>query len=837
MKHRSTVKKNSVGRAGSRSVYSAIEDWFSIRGWKPFPFQQEVWDAFANGQSGLIHSATGTGKTYAAFLGPIIERLSDMKSNSDAATRPDPLTVLWITPLRALASDTAAALEAPVRHFNLTWEVGTRTGDTNSSVRARQRRRLPTVLVTTPESLTLFLTHANAPDQFRHLQLVVVDEWHELLSSKRGVQTELALARLKQWTQRLRIWGLSATLGNLDEALAALLGGSTGRIVRGLIPKQVQIDSLIPTTIDRFPWAGHMGLRLLPKVIEAIDDSDSTLVFTNTRAQAETWYQAIVNARPVWKQCIALHHGSLDRTARDEAENGLRDGTIRAVVCTSSLDLGVDFTPVDRVLQIGSPKGVARLLQRAGRSGHQPGAVSRLTFVPTNGLELIEVAAARAEAIAGNVEGRIPLEKPLDVLAQHVVTVALGSGFQAEELFNELRGTYSYRHLTKDEFQWVLDFVTHGGETLKRYSQYHRVELSDGVFQLKNQRLARQHRLSLGTIVSDAAMEVRYQNGRRLGTIEEAFVSRLKSGDGFTFAGKPLQLIRVQDMTAWVRRARRSNPRIPRWMGGRMPLSTELAACVQRKLEDAKNGVYQDKEMLAAKPILDLQQQWSRVPSQNEFLIESLESREGHHLFFYPFAGRLVHEGLAALLAWRMAKEQSITFTMAVNDYGFELLSATPVPSEQVTMREFLTTVHLDCDILGSLNATEMARRQFREIARVSGLIFEGYPGRAKNDRQLQASSGLLFDVFTNYDPNNLLVEQAMKEVLERQLEYRRLHSTLHSLQNRKVCLVSLKKPSPLAFPLIVERLRETVSSESLAERVERMSAKLEAGTDSHGMD
>jgi ATP-dependent Lhr-like helicase len=806
-----------------RSV-PTVKDWFASRGWTPFPFQREVWSAYARGESGLIHAPTGTGKTLAAFLGPAAEAIADGATGKDT-----PLRVLWITPLRALAADTTHSLQDVCDGLGLDWTVETRTADTKASVRNRQRKRLPPVLVTTPESLSLFLTRDDGPGLFAGLRAVIVDEWHELLSSKRGAQTELAVARLRRWRPGVRTWGLSATLGNLDVACEALLGvGNTGRIVTGRLPKETVIDSVLPRIITRFPWAGHLGLSLLPQVVAEIEESESCLVFTNTRSQTELWYQAILQARPDWAGIIALHHGSLDRSVRGFVEEALADGRLKCVVCTSSLDLGVDFSPVDRVLQVGSPKGVARLLQRAGRSGHRPGGVSRVTFVPTNALELIEVAAARAAAAAGRIEGREPADKPLDVLAQHAVTVALGGGFDAVELYDEVRSTRAYRDLSPAEWDWVLDFVTRGGETLRAYPEYRRVEVIDGVYRMTDPRVARRHRMSLGTITSDAAVQVRFLRGGRLGTVEESFAARLRPGDRFLFAGRTLEFVRLHELTVWVRLARKPGKTVPRWMGGRLPLSGELAAAVREQLDEARRRRFDGPEMQTVRPLLELQARRSRLPAPDELLIERLRSREGHHLFVYPFEGRLVHEGLAALTAFRLSRLAPLSFTAAMNDYGFELLCPTPIPLDEALAEGLFTPDALADDILASLNAAELARRQFREIARVAGLVFPGMPGAAKSAKQLQASTGLLYNVFREYDPGNLLLHQARREVLDRQLEQSRLRRTLERITTSRVTVVDVDRPTPLGFPLLVERYRESVSSEKLADRLQRMTLDLE---------
>jgi ATP-dependent Lhr-like helicase len=581
--------------------------------------------------------------------------------------------------------------------------------------------------------------------------------------------------------------------------------------------------------MDNFPWAGHLGINMLPQVIQAIEEGVTTLVFTNTRSQTEIWFQAILAARPEWAAQIALHHASLERKTRDFVEDGLRAGTLRCVVCTSSLDLGVDFTPVDRVIQIGSPKGVARLLQRAGRSGHRPGVLSRVTCAPTHAWELAEVAAARDAYLAGAIESRYPVERPLDLLAQWVVTVAVSGGFTGPEMLAEVRSTYAFRELSDAEWNWVLEFVTHGGEALRAYPEYARVTMEDGKFVISNRMVARRHLLSTGTIVSDSALDVRYTTGGRLGSVEEGFIARLRAGDKFAFSGKVLEFVRVRDMTAWVKKAATTaGGIIPSWEGGRMPLSNELAEALRNRFEEARNGRFDGPEMQALQPVFATQASISRIPSSREFLIERVETKEGHHLFFYPFAGRLVHEGLAALIALRISRVRPISFSISCNDYGFELLAPEPAPIEEALERGLLSSEALAQDIPESLNAAEMARRQFREIARVAGLTFNGYPGQNKSVRQLQASSGLLFDVFLRYDSGNLLLDQANREVLERQLERSRLGQTLERLAGSTVVIQDMKRPSPLCFPLMVDRTRNRVSSEKLGDRIRRMAAQVE---------
>jgi ATP-dependent Lhr-like helicase len=563
-------------------------------------------------------------------------------------------------------------------------------------------------------------------------------------------------------------------------------------------------------------------------VVEVIEQGRSTLVFTNTRWQTEAWYQAILKLRPDWAGLIALHHGSLDPEVRTWVEDGLRDGRLKCVVCTSSLDLGVDFAPVDQVVQVGSPKGIARLLQRAGRSGHQPGLPSRLICVPTNALELIEFSAARDAIARKAIEGRVPPAAPLDVLAQHAVTLALGGGFTRQEFLDEIRSARTYAHTAESDVDWVLDFVTRGGPALRAYPEYRRVDLVNGTYLVSDPEIARRHRMSLGTIVSDTQMVVQYMSGGRLGTVEESFLARLNPGDTFVFAGRALQLVRIRDMRAYVRKAPKADGPIPRWEGGRMPLSSELAAALRRRLEEASAGRFDGPEMERVRGTLEIQGRWSRLPAANELLIERTKTREGHHLFVYPLEGRLVHEGLAALCAYRLSRLQPISFSIAVNDFGFELLSAEPAPLERALEVGLFAVEHLGRDVLASLNSVEMARRQFREVARVAGLVFQGFPGAGKSVKQLQATSGLVFDVFQNYDPLNPLLKQARSEVLDRQLEQSRLADTLDRIAGSKVLLVETERPTPFAFPLLVDRLREKLSSEKLSDRVRKMQVALE---------
>jgi ATP-dependent Lhr-like helicase len=745
---------------------------------------------------------------------------------------PPPLGVLWLTPMRALAADSTRALKMPIDELGLSWRIGMRTGDTASAERARQDRRFPTVLVTTPESLSLMLTREHARAELAGVHTVIVDEWHELMGNKRGVQIQLALARLKQWNPALAIWGLSATLGNLNEAMRVLLGRTPGTLVQGRVDKALVIDTLLPEHPGRFSWGGHLGKQMQGPVVAEIDRSSTTLVFVNVRSQAEIWYQLLLQERPEWAGVVALHHGSLDKEVREWVELGLKEGRLKAVVATSSLDLGVDFLPVERVLQIGSAKGVARLLQRAGRSGHAPGRASRVTLVPTNTLELVEAVAARRAAQAGRIEKRATPEKPLDVLVQHLVTVALGGGFRFEPMFTEVRRAHAYRTLTRAEFQWAIDFVVQGGASLAVYPEYHRVVPVDGVYRVPDRVIARRHRMQIGTIVSDSAMQVKYLSGGRIGVVEEGFIARLRAGDCFVFAGRTLEYIRTQEMTAYVKRAEKNKGLVTSWAGAKMPLSTELADAVLEVLAGAAQGDFSEPELEAARPMLETQLRLSRLPTPQTLLIERFQSREGQHLFIYPFAGRNAHIGLASLLAWRLAKDAPNTFSLSINDHGLELLSALPVDIGALLDKRVLGDDELMHDVFASLNSTELARRRFREIARVAGLVFTGYPGQPKSTRQLQASSSLFYEVFAKYDAGNLLLTQAQTEVLSQELDIGRLSAALARMRRQRIEFVELAVPSPFALPLMVERFREKLTTEKLKDRLARMLKEMERAAD-----
>lgn len=797
--------------------------WFRYKKWKPFPFQQETWDAIGNGKSGLLNSPTGSGKTYAIWFGVLQQFYDSAKPSVKAKDRQ--LHCLWITPLRALSKEILLATQQVSHDLELDYTIALRTGDTKTAERAKQRKRSPHALITTPESVHLLMASKDYDKFFEGLEFVIIDEWHELLGSKRGVQVELALSRLKGLNPNLKVWGISATIGNLEEAKGILLGTGTQNAasIKADLDKKIVLETIFPDVIEKFSWVGHLGIKLLPKIIPVIEKSETTLVFVNVRSQAEIWYQKLMEEAPQLAGQVALHHGSLSDNIRKWVEDNLHSGNLKAVICTSSLDLGVDFRSVDTVIQIGSAKGIARFMQRAGRSGHRPGAMSKIYFVPTNSLEIIEGSALRFAVEHHWVEDRIPYVRSFDVLIQYMVTLAVSNGFDAQQLFSEVKSTHCFQSITQEEFNWCLHFITSGGLSLKVYDEFHKVVHENGLYKVTNRAIAMRHRLSIGTIVSDSMMHVKFMGGKKLGVVEEHFISKLKPGDTFWFSGKNLELVMVKDMEARVKRSNFKNGMVPAWLGGRLPLSAQLSKSIREQFDDYKNGLINSEELKKLVPLLDLQNKVSYMPYKNELLIEQFKTREGYHLFIYPFEGRLVHEGMGAILAYRIGLLEPFTFSIAMNDYGFELLSDKEVDIQTVLDNNLFSPEFLYDDALKSLNATETAMRKFRDIATIAGLIFTGYPGKQKKTRHLQASSQLFFKVFEDYEKDNLLLRQAYEEVLDFQLEITRMQKAFTRISSQKIIVTHPKKPTPFAFPILVDSLREKFTNEDIQTRIDKI--------------
>jgi len=835
------------------------DTWFHQQKWKPFPFQYATWKAYLAGRSGLVNAPTGSGKTYSLIIPILLEYLQEQavagadagaKTGKKSTAKTSGLRAIWITPIRALTNEIRQAAQRAANDLGVPWTVGIRSGDTSTSERTKQKKNPPEILITTPESLHLLLASKDYEKFFGNLRVLVADEWHELVGTKRGVLLELALSRLRAIQgSDFRTWGISATIGNMEEAVAVLQGNNpqpttenpqpttdtpqrttdNGQpvIIRADIIKETEVITVMPDEIERFPWAGHLGIKLLDKVVPIVHSSGSTLIFTNTRAQCEIWYQRLLEADPDLAGQIAMHHGSIDRKLRDWVENALHEGTLKAVVCTASLDLGVDFRPVETIVQIGSPKSVARFLQRAGRSGHRPGAKSVIHFVPTHSLELAEASALRTCIGQGQIESRTPYVRSFDVLIQYLVTLSVSSGFRPKEILAEVRQTYCFSSISDDEFAWCLDFITTGGNSLGAYDEYHKVVVEDGVYKIASKRAAMMARMSVGAIVSGQVMMLKYLRGGRIGTIDEYFISSLKIGDTFFFAGRSLKLVKVKGLEALVKKSTAKKGKVPSWHGGTLPLSTQMSTGLRQALDDLKHENYHDAELKKLAPLRDLQAKRSAIPGNDELLIEYFHDREGYHLLMYPADGRGLHEGLATLIAYRISQFAPLSMTIASNDYGFELLSDQEIPIQEALGSGLFESSNLNTDLEASLNANEMASRRFRDIATIAGLIFKGYPGKQKKEKHLQSSSKLFFDVFSQYEPNSLLLNQAYDEVMTFQLQEERLRNALDRINSQTILFQQPVKATPFGFSLIVSRLREKMSSEKLADRIKRMRLSL----------
>jgi ATP-dependent Lhr-like helicase len=836
---------------GPEPLLQPLEAWFERRGWTPLPFQRQAWRAYLAGRSGLIQVPTGSGKTYAAVLGPIAALLAE--GEEAAAPR---LRLLVLTPLRALSRDLALAIREPIEAMGWPLKVACRHGDTSRHERSRQRRHPPQILITTPESLAVLMAGREAEAFFGHLEAVVIDEWHELLGSKRGIQTELCLSWLRRQRPSLRTWAVSATIGNPEEAAIAAVGLATvgigvgsaagvaeqPLIITAPIQRTTRIESLLPESVDGFPWAGHLGLRMHEQLVASLDPQVSTLLFTNTRNQAERWYQCLRYSCPEMEGQLALHHSAIDRQEREAIEAGVRSGAIRWVVCTSSLDLGVDFQPVERVVQIGSARNLARLLQRAGRSAHLPGGSSELLFLPTHALELLELSAMRRGLAAGLLEKRRPIEAPIDVLLQHLVSLACGPGLAPAAELAAVRRCWSYRHLDEERWQWCLRFLEQGGDCLGAYPRYQKLERLNGAgeplrYAVREPAIARLHRLNIGTITADRSVTVRFVRGAVLGQVEEAFIGRLRPGDGFFFAGRQLEFVRLREMTAQVKASTKAGGTVPAWAGGQLALSDLLSTHLREEVDrcaraltaaadEPAAALLDTAELQALEPLLRRQASLSRLPRRHQFLVECCRSREGSHLYAYPFEGRFVHEGLGFLWAWRLARLQKTTITVSVNDYGFELLAPRGYPFAELLVDQLgalLSPDDLRRDLEQAINLSELGRRRFRAIAQIAGLVVNSLPGRNRSGGQLQISASLLFDVFNRHEPANLLLAQARREVLEQQLELPRLEGALERLRSCEPLLEQPARQGPLAFPLLAERLNNRMSNESLLERLMRL--------------
>ena len=798
-----------------------IEEWFKSQNWEAQAFQKKCWKAYAQGKSGMLHAPTGSGKTYALW-GGIVEEISKCK------TPPKGFHALWITPLRALGIEIQKATQKMLSDFNPELQVGLRTADTPQSQRAKILRAPPFGLVSTPESVHVLLGNKEHQKYFKELRVVVVDEWHELLGSKRGVQVELALGYLRSFIPNLKVWGISATIGNKKLAREVLLGPTKNfTVVEAKIKKKIKVHSLLPKTMERFPWSGHLGTHLVPQVLEIVQKNKSTLIFTNTRAQCEIWFHHLLDSAPDLAGSIAMHHGSIDKKIRLWVEESLRNESLKVVVCTSSLDLGVDFSPVENCIQIGSPKGVGRFIQRAGRSGHQPKAGSSIYFLPTHAMELIESVALQNGIKAQQIEDRIPYLNCYDVLIQFLMTLAVGRGFDPKKIYPVVKSSFCFQTLDQQRWQWILNFLIRGSQSLEHYDEYKKL-ISDrnGLLKAANKSIALRHRLSMGTIVSGNDLRIRYRKGGYLGSIEEWFISKLKPGETFAFSGKILELVRIHKMEVIVKKSKVKQAKIPSWMGGRMSFSAHLSDLLKKALFEDQNKTTREFQCLL--PVFEQQKKESIVPKPHELLIERFETKEGFHTLFYPFEGYAIHEAMASLMAYRISLITPISFSMSFNDYGFELLSDQAFCPQAFLDNDLFTPEHLFDDLAKSINISEMARRKFRDIAVISGLVFQGYPNKPMKSKHLQSGSQLFFEVFKDYEPDNLLYQQAIEEAFDHGMERGRMQLVFEELEQKIIVWKNCSQPTPFSFPLITERIRSRLSSETVEDRIRKMYLRLE---------
>lgn len=776
----------------------AFAGWFRHKGWAPHRHQLEMLAAARAGVSALLIAPTGGGKTLAGFLPSLI----------DLAERPRPgLHTLYISPLKALAHDIRRNLDRPVAEIRLPIRTAARTGDTPQQERDRQAKAPPHILTTTPESLALLLTRADAGALFGGLAVVVVDEVHALAGSKRGDLLALNLARLSRLAPRARRIGLSATVADPQPLLAWLSrnGRSPAPDVRLIVGRGgARADiQVLDTVAARMPWSGHMALHAMPEVYQAIRAHRTTIVFVNTRAQAELCFQALwrlnEEALP-----IALHHGSLAREQRQKVEAAMAAGTLRAVVATASLDLGLDWAEVDLVIQVGAPKGVSRLLQRIGRAGHRLDTPSKALLVPANRFELLECQAA-LDAVGRDVlDGEPPPPGGLDVLAQHIAATAVAGPFVADELFAEVTATQPYAELSRPWFDRVLDFVATGGYALRAYDRFRRlVEVAPGTWAAADTSLARLHRLNVGTIVEAPMVRVRLRGGGPLGMVEEYFASQLVPGDSFMFGGEVLEFVELRDMAVIVRRGGAGEPKVPVYAGARMPLSTFLSDQVREILEQPARWAD------LPPPVLDwlaLQRRRSVLPPRDGLLVELFPRGGKQFLVAYGFEGRNAHQTLGMLLTRRMERAGLKPLGFVASDYVLAVWSLEPAHE----IAGLLAPDMLGDDLEAWMDECSLLRRTFRSAAVIAGLIERRHPGLEKSGRQVTFSADLIYDVLRRHDPDHVLLHATRQDAARGLTDIARLSELLGRAQ-RHLVVRRLPRVSPLAVPILLDYGRESV--------------------------
>ncbi len=796
-----------------------FQSWFASRGWSPRAHQLAVLDHAARGESALLISPTGGGKTLAGFLPSLIE-LSEAHDRNGIHT-------LYISPLKALAVDIARNLEAPVAEMKLPISIETRTGDTPHSKRKRQRENPPDILITTPEQISLLIADPGAAHMLRHLKTVILDELHSLVTSKRGVLLSLALSTLRSHAPTARIIGLSATVADPDALCSWLAPSGTLPVPLVLGMPGAAPNIHILKSEERVPWSGHSSRYAMADVYKAIGAAKMTLIFVNTRSQAEMTFQALWEANEDLLP-IALHHGSLDVGQRRKVEEAMAAGKLRAVVCTSTLDLGIDWGEVDLVIHLGAPKGSSRLLQRIGRSNHRLDAPSEALLVPSNRFEVLECEAALEAAKENAQDTEYPAVLKLDVLAQHILGRACAGPFDANQLFTEVSSAWTYRNLTRTDFDLVLDYVATGGYALRAYEKYAKLkQRPDGLWRLTHPMIAQQYRLNIGTIVESEMLKVRIASvkrrmgrrvvtgGRSLGELEEYFLSQLAVGDTFLFAGEVLRFEGLDEFGALATRAPGREPMIPSYQGGKFPLSTYLATRVREILSDPERWKVlpdQVRDWLSA-------QRWkSIVPQANQMLVETFPRAERHYLVCYPFEGRLAQQTLGMLLTRRLERWGAQPMGFCASEYALVVWTVKDV-SLMISSGKLSLAKLFDEDMLGDdleawLAESNLMKRTFRNAAVIAGLIERRWPGKEKTGRQVTVNSDLIYDVLRSHQPDHILLRAAWDDAADGLIDIHRLGALLKRIKG-EIVHRALEAVSPMAVPVLLEIGRESIYGEA----------------------
>jgi ATP-dependent Lhr-like helicase len=774
--------------------------WFASRNWTPRPHQLDVLDAARAGDSVLLIAPTGGGKTLAGFLPSLV----------DLAENPRPgLHTLYVSPLKALAADIARNLTRPVADMRLAVGIATRTGDTSQDERRRQREQPPHFLLTTPESLSLLISLPDAEKMFGTLAAIIIDEVHALAGTKRGDQLSLCLARLGSLASTARRIGLSATVAHRAplEAYVSPSGvAGTVRVLEVTGGAPPRIEMILPG--GRLPWSGHMGLSAAPEILERIRAAGMTIVFVNTRAQAELLFQELwkLNAETL---PIAIHHGSLELDQRKRVETAMAEGRLRAVVATSSLDLGIDWGGVDQVLQVGAPKGVSRLLQRVGRSNHRMDEPSKAILVPANRFEVLECEAAILGVAARELDGDPPRPGGLDVLAQHILGVACAAPFLPDDLFEEVRRAAPYADLRRQDFEDALRFVEDGGYALSAYERYRKLfRDSEGRVHVRSERIARQHRMNIGTIVEEPLLKVRLggRGGGVLGEVEEYFANMLSPGDTFMFAGRLLRFLRIRETTVEAEPGGDGEPAVPAYAGGRMPMTTNLANRVRTMLQDASTwGAFPEP----VQEWLGLQKKVSRLPGRHDLLVETFPRGDRFFLVAYCFEGRNAHQTLGLLLTRRMQRFGMQPLGFVATDYVLATWSA----NEPTDVFRLFEQDILGDDLEAWMAESSMLRRTFRNVAVIAGLIERHHPGEKKTKRQVTVNSDLIYDVLRRHQPDHILLRATRADAAGGLTDVGRIAGMLERIRGRVRHMV-LSRISPLAVPVLLEIGRESVRNQ-----------------------